>query len=72
MSEGSAAKVMPWWQIIAILAGVAVVTGVTLGLLREALGLTSGNATVGVGAAVGGVGAILVGRRRAMQAQARK
>ena len=72
MADGADTKLMPWWQIIAIMAGVAVVTGVTLGLLREALGLSNGNATVGVGAAVGVVGAILLGRRRALQAQQKK
>lgn len=72
MADGADTKLMPWWQIIAILAGVAVVTGMTLGLLREALGLSNGNATVAVGAAVGVVGAILIGRRRALQSQARK
>ncbi|MCC6997409.1 MAG: hypothetical protein IT370_22530 [Deltaproteobacteria bacterium] len=72
MADGADTKLTPWWQIIAILVGVAVVTGLTLGLLREALGLSAGNATVAVGAAVGGVGAILIGRRRALQAQQQK
>lgn len=56
---------MSWLSIIAITAATAVVTGVTIGLVRETLGLPHGLATASVGAATGVVGAVLVTRRRA-------
>ena len=71
MSEGNAAKVMPWWKFIAIMLVLSLLGGLAVGLLREPLGL-GGNAYVGVSASVGLVGAILIGRRRSAQAQKKK
>lgn len=63
-------KVLGWGTIIAILVGVAVVTGLLLGLMVELLGLSSRWTTGGLGATVGVVGAFLVARRRAALARA--
>lgn len=52
---------MSWTVIIAILLGTAVVTGLTLGLLHETMGLNPG---AGVGASIGIVGVLLINRRR--------
>lgn len=58
---------MSWGVIIAVMVVTAVVAGMTLGLLNDAAGI---NPTAGVGAAVGVVGALLIGNRaRAVAAQ---
>lgn len=62
-------KVLGWGTIIAILVGVAVVTGLLLGLSSGLLGLSPSMTGGGVGASVGVVGALLVARRRAAIAQ---
>jgi hypothetical protein len=61
MSES--VKVMGWPVIIALMVATAVVTGLVVGLLRDAIGWSAG--TAGVGVATGVVGAILIARRRA-------
>jgi membrane associated rhomboid family serine protease len=55
---------MPLWQIVAILIGVAVVVGLTIGLLGAAFDFTTGWSGPAVGAAVGIVAALLISRRR--------
>ena len=64
MMENSA-KALGWGTIIAVMAGVGLVTGLLLGLMSEGLGLSPNTTTGGVGASVGIVGAILIMRRRA-------
>lgn len=56
-------KVMGWGAIIGAMVVTALVTGVTLGLLRDVVGY--GGGTAGVGAAVGIVGALLISKRSA-------
>lgn len=58
-------KVLGWGTIIAILVGVAVVTGLLLGLMNRLFGLSPGITGGGIGASVGVVGATLIARRRA-------
>ena len=70
--EKENAKALGWGTIIAILVGVAVVTGLLLGLMSEALGLSSRMTGGGIGASVGVVGALLIARRRAAMAQQNK
>lgn len=61
------AKPMSWRMIIAILVGVSLVLGMSLGLLRE---LTGFNAGVGGGAGVGIIAPLLINnRRRALAVQ---
>jgi membrane associated rhomboid family serine protease len=55
---------MPWWQIIAILVGVAVVVGLAIGVLGTAFDFATGWSGPAIGAAVGIVAALLVSRRR--------
>ena len=55
---------MPWWQIIAILIGVAVVVGAAIGVLGAAFDFATGWSGPAIGAAVGIVAALLVNRRR--------
>ena len=60
-------KPMSWGVIIVVMVVTAVVAGMTLGLMNETVGI---NPTAGVGAAVGVVGALLIGNRaRAVAAQ---
>ncbi len=60
-------KPMSWGVIIVVMVITAVVAGMSLGLLTETLGINPG---AGVGAAVGVVGALLIGNRaRAVAAQ---
>ena len=60
-------KPMSWGVIIVVMVITAVVAGMSLGLLNEILGINPG---AGVGAAVGVVGALLIGNRaRAVAAQ---
>jgi hypothetical protein len=54
---------MGWPAIIGAMVVTGLVTGVTLGLLRDVVGY--GGGTAGVGAAVGIVGALLITRRNA-------
>jgi hypothetical protein len=63
--ENDRTKVLGWGTIIAILVGVALVTGLLLGLMRSTLGLSTSMTGGGIGASVGVVGAILVARRQA-------
>ena len=58
-------KVLGWGAIIAILVGVAVVTGLLLGLTGKLLNLSSKWTTGGVGAAVGILAAGWIAHRRA-------
>ena len=58
-------KVLGWGRVIATMVGVAVVTGLLLGLMGELLGLSSRWTRGGLGAVVGVVGAIMIARRRA-------
>lgn len=53
---------MGWGTIVAITVVTGLVVGMTLGLLREAIGSSGG--TAGVGASMGVVGALLISRRR--------
>lgn len=55
---------MPWWQIIAILVGVAVVAGVAIGALGAAFDFATGWSGPAIGVTVGIVAALLVSRRR--------
>ena len=55
---------MPWWQIVAILIGVAVVVGVTIGLLGAAFDFATEWSGPAIGVTVGIVAALLVNRRR--------
>ena len=64
MSEENT-KVLGWGMIIAIMVGVALATGLLLGLLGELLRLPPGWTKGGIGATVGVVGAFLIMRRRA-------
>ena len=64
MREGNT-RVLGWGAIIAIMAGVAIVVGVTLGLMNSFFGLSSRWTGGGLGATVGVVGAILIAQRRA-------
>lgn len=57
-------KPLGWGKIVAIMVGVALVTGLLLGLAGELLGLSSSWTGGGVGAVVGVAGAILIARRR--------
>ena len=61
--SGDGTRILGWGMIIAIMAGMAVVTGVTLGLMNVLFGLSPRWATGGVGAVVGVVGALLVAQR---------
>lgn len=66
--DAQAAAPMGWGKIVAIMVATGLVTGLTLGLLREAFGIEGGAAPVG--ASVGVVGALLISRRRlALQRQ---
>lgn len=58
---------MGWATILAILIATGLVVGVTLGLLRETVGVPGG--TAGVGVSIGVVAAILIARRRAALAR---
>ncbi len=58
-------KILSWWMIIAILVGVAVVSGLSFGLLGDLLGLSPSMRGGGVGVSVGIAAAVLVARRRA-------
>ncbi len=58
-------KVLGWGAIIAIMAVVAVVTGVLLGLMNKLFGLSQRWMPGGIGASVGAVGVHLIARRRA-------
>lgn len=62
-------KPMSWGVIVAVLVGTAVAVGMTLGLLHETIGLNPG---AGVGAAVGIVGALLIGNRARVVAASKK
>jgi hypothetical protein len=62
-------RVMGWPAIVGILVVVAVVVGLVMGTLGRLLDLTPTLTTGAVGASVGVVGALLVGRRRAALAQ---
>lgn len=57
-------KPMPWWQIVAILIGVAVVVGVGIGLLGAAFDISTEWSGPAIGAAVGIVTVLLINRRR--------
>ena len=65
-------KVMSWWMIIAILALTICGVGMLLGALGQAFDVAPGRMTAGVGAAGGVVGALLVTRRRAALALAKR
>lgn len=58
-------RILSWWMIIAILLGVALVSGLLLGLLGDWLGLSPSLRTVGMGVIVGLAAAVLITRRRA-------
>ena len=58
------AKILSWWAIIAIMAGVGVAVGMLLGIVGQLFGLSTSMTGGGVGVSVGVVGAILIGRRR--------
>ena len=58
-------KVLGWGTIIAILLGVAVVTGLLLGLLGETVGLSPFFRQATLGVVVGVAAAILIARRAA-------
>lgn len=67
--EKADAKVPGWGTIIMTLVGVAVVTGLLLGLMSWLFGLSPRVAGGGVGVSVGVVGAALIARRRAALAR---
>ena len=58
-------KMLGWWKIILILVGVAVVSGLLLGVLGDLLGLPQNMRSGGIGISVGIVAAFLIARRRA-------
>ena len=58
-------KMLGWWKIILILVGVAVVSGLLLGVLGDLLGLPQSMRSGGIGVTVGIVAAFLITRRRA-------
>lgn len=58
-------KIISWWTIIAILIGVAIVSGLFFGLVGDLLGLSSSMKSGGMAGSVGIVAAILITRRRA-------
>lgn len=48
-------KILSWWMIILVLVGVALLSGLLLGLLGDLLGLSPSLRTGGLGASVGRV-----------------
>ena len=65
-----ASKVMSWGVIVGIMLATGLLVGFTLGALGEVLGFQVPSA--GIGASVGVVGALLIGRRQAaLAAQAK-
>jgi hypothetical protein len=58
-------KMLGWWTIIAILTGIALVSGLLFGLLGDLLGLSSGMKSGGIGVIVGVAAAFLIVRRHA-------
>jgi len=58
-------KVMGWGTILGLMLATALVMGMLFGLVTSALNLPGHLGTVGVGAATGVVGAVLMARRRA-------
>lgn len=60
---------MSWVAIIAILVAVAVGTGLLVGLLGTLMPLPRWLPTTALGASVGAVAALLIGRRRAQLAE---
>lgn len=67
-----APKVMSWPMIIAIMIGSGLVLGLTIGTICTVLGVSGSAATTGTGACVGLVGALLIQRRNAAIAAAKK
>ena len=57
-----------WGKIILILVGVAVATGLLLGLMGRLFDLPAAVTGGGIGASVGAVAALLLARRRAAMA----
>ena len=53
-----------WWKTIAILLGVALVSGLLFGFLGDLLGLSPGMKSGGIGVSVGVAAAFLIARRR--------
>ena len=74
MAGGKAADApMSWAKIVVILLGVALVAGLTMGILGEVFGLSTGATSGGIGGATGLTAAYLINRRRAaLAAQQRK
>lgn len=66
------AKPLSWGAIIGIMVITGLAVGVLLGVLGELLELDAGKMTGGVGAAMGVVGALLIGQRRAALAAEKK
>jgi hypothetical protein len=66
------AKALSWGSIIGIMMITGLAVGVLLGVLGELLDLGAGKLTGGVGAAMGVVGALLIGQRRAALAALKK
>ena len=68
-------RVMGWGTIIALMVATGLCVGVMLGLIGEALALSPGRTTAGVGASIGAsigvMGSILIARRRDALAQDR-
>ena len=64
-------RVMGWGTIVALLVATALFVGVLLGLIGDALGLSPGRTTAGVGASIGVMGALLIARRRVALAAAK-
>jgi hypothetical protein len=60
-------KILSWWKIIAILLGVAIASGLFLGLLGNWLGLPPGMRSGGVGTCVGIAAAVLLTRHCSRQ-----
>ena len=65
MAARAADAPMSWGKIVLILLGVALVAGLTMGILGELLGLSSGATSGGIGGATGLTAAYLINRRRA-------
>ena len=55
---------MSWWKIIAILIGVAFVSGMLMGVLGDLLGLSPSVKSGGMAAPVAILAPILIARRR--------